>query len=280
MRQLVAIFLSVIALAVTAAQAATLDRIKETGVIKLGYREDAAPYSFKNDIGEPAGYTVDLCRAVAASLKRQLSLDQIDIQYVAVTAENRFEAVQSGRIDLLCGATTATLERRKLVDFSIGIFVDGASVMLQSDGPDSFRALNGLKVGVRGGTTTEAGLRDTLKSLGVNAEVVAVKSHGDGLKKLQGGDVSAYFADRAILLFLMMRSDDPAKLRVSSEYFSYEPYALALPRGDDDFRLAVDTSLSRLYRTGAIAKVFENAFGKAEPSDLLKAMYLINSLPE
>ena len=108
------------------ASAATLDRIKKSGVVRIAFRVDAAPYSYKNVIGEPSGYTVDLCRAVTVSLKSQLGLQNISIEYVPVTAENRFEMIQQGRADMLCGATTSTLSRRALIDFSLPVFVDGA----------------------------------------------------------------------------------------------------------------------------------------------------------
>ncbi len=260
--------------------AGTLDRVRDSGVFKIGYRTDAAPYSYKNTLGEATGYSVDLCRAVAVAVKQSLKMNEISIKYVPVTAENRFKAVQDGRIDILCGATTATLSRRELVDFSLGTFIDGASVMLMADGPGGFGELSGKNVGVRGGTTTEEGLRETLKKLSVDAKVVPVKSHDDGLSKLEKGELSAYFADRAILLFLAAGSASPEKLNVGADYFSLEPYALALQRGDEAFRLVVDRALSRLYRSGRITRVFANAFGNAEPSDVLRSLYIINALPE
>lgn len=260
--------------------AGTLDRVRDSGTFKIGFRTDAAPYAYKNKLGEAAGYSVDLCRNVAVAVKDTLGLKDISIKYIPVTAENRFKAVQDGRIDILCGATTATLARRKLVDFSLGTFIDGATVMLKANGPGGFKELAGKNVGVRGGTTTEDGLRDSLKKMSVEAKVVPVKSHDDGLSKLQSGELSAYFADRGILMFLMMGSDAPQDLRVAKDYFSFEPYALAMKRGDDEFRLVVDTTLSRIYRTGAIAPIFRNSFGNAKPSDVLQSLYLINGLPE
>jgi len=260
--------------------AGTLDRVRDSGVFKIGYRTDAAPYSYKNTLGEATGYSVDLCRAVAASVKQSLGLKNIKIKYVPVTAENRFEAVQNGTIDILCGATTATLSRREMVDFSLATFIDGASVMLMANGPGAFEELAGKKVGVRGGTTTEDGLRHTLKKLSVDAVVVPVSSHDEGLRQLQKGEVSAYFADRAILLFLAAGSASPEKLKVGADYFSLEPYALALQRGDESFRLLVDRALSRLYRSGGITRIFANSFGNAEPSDVLRSLYIINALPE
>ena len=139
----------------------------------------------------------------------------------------------------------------------------------------------GKKVGVLSGTTTEQSLRDTLASANISAEVVAAKTHEDGLKMLDEGAVAAYFADRAILAYLASKSGEAAKLRLANDYFSLEPYALALPRGDSDFRLAVDRALSRIYKSGEIAAVFANTFGaQMQPSDTLKTLYLVSALPE
>jgi len=263
------------------AQAATLDRIKSTGEFKIGYRDDAVPFSFKTAIGEAAGYSVDLCRAVAAHAKQTLGLAELKVTYVPVTAEGRFDAIRDGRVDLLCGATTATLGRRKMVDFSIPVFVDGASVLYRADGPGGFEALAGKSVGVRAGTTTENALDITLKRLGIDVQVVAVDDHQDGLAKLEAGTISAYFADRAILLFLAAGSTKPEMLKLSQRYYTYEPYALAMLRGDDEMRLLVDRALSRLYRSGAIEGLFAGSFGPgAKPSEPLKMLYLINALPE
>lgn len=262
------------------ASAAALDRIKKDGVVRIAYRVDAPPYSYKNAVGEPSGYTVDLCRAVAVSLKNQMKLPTIKVEYVPVTAENRFEMIQQDRADMLCGATTATLSRRALIDFSLPIFVDGASVLFRADGPKNFVDLAGHKIGVRAGTTTQEALGNTLDKMAVDAQVVAVADHDDGLQKLEANAISAYFADQAILWFLMFKSKSPKELRLSTRFLTNEPYAIGLPRGDGNLRLAVDRALSRIYRTGAIKPIFGNNFGGAEPSDMVKALYLISALPE
>lgn len=260
--------------------AGALERIKESGVLKIGVRVDAAPFSYKNEIGEPAGFTVDLCRAVSASIKKQLGLKDLTLDYIPVSAEDRFEAVRDARIELLCGAATMTLSRRELVDFSLPVYIDGASVLLRADGPKDFKALAGHKVGVRAGTTTETALSNTLKRLSVDASVAPVADHEDGLAQLESGEIAAYFADQTILFFLRAKSGDPSKLRLSKGFFSHEPYGLALPLGDAEFRLAVDRALSRIYRSGAVARIFETHFRGAEASDILKALYVINGLPE
>jgi polar amino acid transport system substrate-binding protein/glutamate/aspartate transport system substrate-binding protein len=272
---------AILSLVASAAAAGTLDRIRDKGVIKIGFREDAPPFSYRNSIGEPAGYSVSLCRVVASRIKRQLKREKLSVDYVPVTAENRFQAVKDGKIDLLCGATTATLARREIVDFSLPVFIDGASVLLREDGPENFGDLDGQKVGVRAGTTTEEVLRNTVADLAINVDTIAVKDHKDGVAKLLKGDIAAYFADRAILYFLMQGSGAADKLFLSDQQFTYEPYALALQKGDSEFRLAVDRALSRIYRSGEISTVFTAAFGPgAEPTDELSALYRISALPE
>jgi ABC-type amino acid transport substrate-binding protein len=263
------------------AGAATLDRVRESGVLRVGYREDAPPYAYRNEVGEPAGYSVELCRAVAAHLKQALRLDEIRLEYVPLDARSRFDAVRDGRVDLHCGAATATLSRREVVDFSLPIFVDGASVLYRADGPADFEGLAGRRVGVHGGTTTEEALRNTLEDLALEVEVVIVADHDEGVRRLEEGDLSAYFADRAILAFLALQSEAKGELRLSERYFTIEPYALVLPRGDADFRLEIDRALSRIYRSGEINRIFTSSLGQeAKPSEILKALYLISALPE
>jgi ABC-type amino acid transport substrate-binding protein len=262
------------------ASADTLDRIGETQRVKLGVRTDAAPFSYRDDLGEPAGYAVDLCREVASHLKASLGLDSIQVDYVPVTAEDRFDAVASGRIDLLCGATTHTLSRRERVDFSIPTFIDGAGVLFRADGPQSFEALAGKKVGVRAGTTTETALTNTLRRMDIDAEVIGVTSHNDGIERLSQRELAAYFGDWAILLYLLASEESPEGLLISDRQYSVEPYALALPRGDSDFRLAVDRALARAFRNGRAADIFHAHFGEAKPSETLRALFLINRIPE
>lgn len=264
-----------------AASAGTLDTVRQDKTIRLAVRADAPPFSYKGANDEPAGFMVDLCRAVATGLAGQLNLDQLKVEFVPVTAENRFDAIVTGKADLLCEPTSETLARREKVDFSIPTFVDGASLLVKGDGPGDLAALAGKKVGVLGGTTTEQGLRHTLANLKITAEVVPAATHADGIKQLESGAVAAYFGDRAILAYLAAGAQDGAQLRLANDYLSIEPYALALPHGDSDFRLAVDRALSHIYRSGEVAAVFARTFGaQMQPSDTIKTLYLVSALPD
>jgi polar amino acid transport system substrate-binding protein/glutamate/aspartate transport system substrate-binding protein len=167
-----------------------------------------------------------------------------------------------------------------MVDFSLPTFIDGASLMVRGGGPGELAAMGGRRIGVLGGTTTETALRNTLRGGAINAEVVAMPTHNEGIAQLDDGKITAYFADRAILSYLAPTSKAPWQLQIAEQYLTVEPYALAVPRGDGEFRLAVDRALSHIYRSGEIVKLFRAVFGDIKPSQILQSLYIIAGLPD
>jgi|AraplaMF_Col_mMF_1032025.scaffolds.fasta_scaffold00024_137 ABC-type amino acid transport substrate-binding protein len=278
----VALFAILLLLPTLALADGVLDRIAKSGEIRLAYRDDAAPFSsIAAGTAEPEGYSVELCRTVAKSVQTELKLADLKITWVKVSPEDRFQAITGGKADLLCEATTVTLERRAMMDFSISTFISGAGMMIQPGGPTGFDQLSGKKVGVLSGTTTEADLKTFLKARAIAAEVVTVPSHSEGFAQLGSGKLDAYFADRTILQFMLMKNNQSGKFLLGDQFLSVEPYALAMPRGDADFRLEVDRALSRLFRNGGAKKVFRNAFGEdAHPTGLQSSLFVLSGLPE
>ncbi len=259
----------------------TLDRVTQNKTFRIGYRHFAPPYSYEATNGKPAGYIVDLCREVAGAVKRALKLDTMKVDYVEITAENRFDAVRQGRIDILCEPTSLTMSRRALVDFSLPTFLDGASVVTR-DGKAPVKGLeqlSGKKVGVLKGTTTEETLRTTLEQMHVKADIATVDDHPQGLALLADGKLDAYFGDRGILHYLIRNTGFDGKLNLSDQYFTFETYALALPRGDQSFRLLVDSTLADLYRTDRIREIYARTFGTFPPDQFLNALFVINGVP-
>lgn len=267
------------ALAVPAG-AQTLDRLTKGEPFRIGYRQFAPPYSYAASNGQPSGYIVDLCREVADALKRSLKLPNMAVDYVKVSAEDRFEAVRDGRIDILCEPTSMTMSRRALVDFSLPTFLDGAGVVTRGSAVKGLEELRGKKVGVLKGTTTEETLRATLSQMGITATIVTVTDHPDGLKQLADGKLDAYFGDRGILNYLIANTAFGSRLSLSDQYFTFETYALGLPRGDQTFRLLVDTTLADLYRTDRIRDIYAKSFGKFPPDQFLNALFVINGVPK
>lgn len=266
--------------AASAAQAGTLDDIKANAVIDIGIRQDARPFSYLDGDGKPAGYSIDLCNLITEGIGRELGLEGLERRYHIVSAEDRLEKLQNGDVDIVCGATTNTLARQEKVAFSLLTFITGADMMTRREATYSgLNDLSGMAVGVRAGTTTERGLNTGLKRLGVEADVVPFDTHDEGMGALVTGEIEAYFGDRIILIGMLRDSPSAPGLRLAGQFFSYEPYALPVRRGDEDFKLAVDRQIAALYRSGEIGQVFSRAFPGAEPSDLLKALFLLQGLP-
>jgi ABC-type amino acid transport substrate-binding protein len=261
------------------AEAATLDRVRDTGTFRIGYRADAKPYSYRNENGQAAGYIVDLCLEVAAALRAELNTS-VKIEFVLVPPDQRFESVRDGKIDILCDPSSATIPRREMVDFSLPTFLDGAGVMYRTAKPvNRFEDIANRRVGVLSGTTTEQMLRETLGALSLKADIVPVRDHNAGIELLSGDKIDAYFADRAIIASMLYAGDRPG-FQVGKQYYSMETYALALPRDDGAFRLLVDRTLARLYRTGRINIMIDKIFGPGLMDGMLSTMIMINSLPD
>jgi polar amino acid transport system substrate-binding protein/glutamate/aspartate transport system substrate-binding protein len=276
-------WLAAMAVALTAGNAAAgvLDRARDTGELRIGFRADTQPFSYKDEQGVARGYSVDLCRAVAQRAASAINRPDLRMVEVEVSTAERLTALAQGRIDLLCEATTMTLTRRAEVDFSLPTFATGATLLYRADGPSGFQELAGQKVGALAGSTTEPGLRAALEQAGIEAEVVPVPSHVEGIARLVSGDLAAYFGDGAILLYNLVRSPDKERLRLADVVLSFEPYALALPKGDSDFRLVVDSTLALLSRSGEVTTLFERNFGVgAQPSELVRAMWTLNGIPD
>jgi ABC-type amino acid transport substrate-binding protein len=265
-----------------AAQTGTLDKIRASGVITMGYVESSAPFSFVDESKQPQGYSVELCRAIASGVRAQLKLASLETRWVALTIQNRLQAVASGRVDLECSTTTWTLSRQALVDFSLITFLDGGSILSRVDSQlGRIGDFSGKRLAVITSTTTEKVLRTSLSKRGIDAEIVTVSNRKEGLKLLDNSEVDGFASDRTALIGIVLRSKTGHAFKLLDEDFSVEQYALPLPRGDYEFRLAVNRVLARLYRTGAIQQIYNQWLGKlGPPSLLLSATYFIQSISE
>ena len=280
----------------TAYASGTLDAVKKSDKLTLGYRTDARPFSFKDDSGNAAGYSVALCRKVADEVKAELGLASLSVTWVPVTLEERFGALAAGKVDLLCGADSVTLSRRKEVSFSLPIYLGGVGALLRSDAPFGLTKALSERPGPSGplwrgtpteqllleqtftvvaGTTSEKVLSDRIGKFQLKAKIVPVKDYAAGVQAVFERKANVFFGDRPILL-------DAAKSRgelvVLERRFTDEQLALALKRGDEDFRLAVDRALSRLYGSPEFRKEYTKWFG--EPDERAAAFFRAVALPD
>lgn len=277
-------FISVVVLAGTAMSQqldGTLKKIKDSSVFTLGYLTSAPPFSFPGPDKRPVGYSIDLCTRIASRIQKDLNIN-LKLNWVPVTTENRLEMVASGKVDIECGTTTASLSRQERVDFSLMTFVDGGGLLTKKD--FTLRAVGDLadkRIAVIPGTTTETALMKFLKNEFVSVQTVRVKTHVEGLMALDSGAADAFASDRGILAGLAVTSKDPSKFALPAVLFSYEPYGFMVRRNDAAFRLVVNRTLAEVYRSGEILDIYGQWFGAfGKPSQAMLAIYMLNGLPE
>jgi ABC-type amino acid transport substrate-binding protein len=260
----------------------TLDKVKSKRTLTLGHRDSSRPFSFVDDDGRPAGYSVDLCLRAAAAIQKQLGLADMAVRWVKVTPQDRIEKVVNGTIDIECGSTTSTLSRQEQVDFTSMTFVDGGGLLVtDASRIDTVADLDGKRVALIRGSSTEAALGGTASRARVSPIIVPVRDHAEGVAALDSGRADAYASDRVMLMGLGRTSKHPEKLSLSLETYSYEPYGLMVRRGDSAFRLAINRELARLYRSGDITEIYLKWFkDMGRPSAMLQAMYILHALPE
>jgi len=259
----------------------TLKKIKESSAFTLGYLTSAPPFSFPGPDKRPVGYSIDLCTHIASRIQKQLGIN-LKLTWVPVTTENRIDMVASGKVDIECGTSTASLSRQERVDFSLMTFVDGGGLLTKKDLVlGAVADLADKRIAVIPGTTTETALSKFLKEEFVSVQLVRVKNHVEGLAAIEKGSADAFASDRSILVGLAVTSKDPSRFALPNILFSYEPYGFMVRRNDAAFRLAVNRALAGLYRSGDIVAIYDRWFGAfGKPSQAIQAMYLLNGLPE
>lgn len=281
------------------AQAQTLDRVRTSSALKLGYDPDARPFSFNAEQGRPDGYAVALCNKIADSLRAQLNLSKLDVEWVSLSGDAKAQAIASGAADLVCGAEPVTLTRRQQVSFSIPIFPSGTGALLSTSSPLALREV--LQYGEpssrpvwRGspartilehktfssiaGTTSEGWLSDRIKTFQLAATAAPVANYQQGIERVLDGSSAVLFGDMPILMDAAARSDNSGNLIVLQRHFTYEPLGLELARGDEDFRLAVDRALSQVYATQDFRTFFTTWFGP--PDEATVTFFRQTALPE
>lgn len=258
----------------------TLEKIKQSGEVHIGYRASQPPMSFVSKSGNPKGYSVDICKHIVTEIEKKIG-STLDVTYIPVTAKDRFEALSTNKIDILCGSTTDTLARREIVDFTQLTFVTGGSYMALK-GQKVRNNFDGKKIGVVKGTTTAIALKNLFEDTETKADIVLLDSADEGVKALEDNTIDIFSADQVVLIGLAVTSEKPDAFQILPDLFSYEPFALALRRNDADFRLAANRAISHLYRSKQIETIYDRWFGtfSSEMSSGMKAMIKFNTIAE
>jgi ABC-type amino acid transport substrate-binding protein len=260
----------------------TLQQIKKSGQIRIGYRVSEPPMSFLDKDGNPTGYSIDICKGIVTEVENKIGTD-VKVEYVPVTADGRFKALNDNKIDILCGSATKTLSRSELVDFTQLTFVTGASLMTLKDNKALDSAgFDGTTIGVVKATTTAVALEKLIRETSTDAEVVLFNSAKESIDALRKKKIDAFSSDQVVLIGLALKEHDPMNFVIKSDVFSFEPFALAVRRNDADFRLVADRVISELYRSRKILEIYDKWIGKFTRKRLpiFDAMIKLNATPE
>jgi len=245
----------------------TLKKIKDSKTVSLGYRESSIPFSYVNKVGEPIGYSIDLCNAVVDEVSRELEGVEIAVKYKKVIAETRIPAVKSGEVDLECGSTTANFERKKEVAFSPIFFVAGTKLLVpRSSGISSYRDLRDKTVVVTAGTTNEAAVRAISDKQHLGIKLLVGNDHAESFAMLKEGKADAFATDDVLLYGLLATARLGDQYHVVGEYLSYDPYGLMYRKDDPDFAAIVDRTFSRLAQSRELVQLYNKWFQQRLPT--------------
>ena len=295
----VACFASALLMLATAAtaHAGALDRAKQTGKLRLGYVTDARPFSYQDSSGQPAGYSIEICKRVVEKAGAEIGRS-VEVEYVPLASEERRDAFMEGDLDLLCSGATVTLGRRALVSFSHPIYLGGIGVLVRKDAAPRLRALlagerpefrprwrasygqilRQRKFVVHSGTAAKDWLEGEIDRFEIIATLDTVDDYDAGVESVIDRRADVFFGNRAILVDAAIRSEEYDRLVVLPRLFTYELYAMAMQRDDEDLRLLVDTTLSELSHSGEMAKIHTTHLG--EPDEAALMLFRMNALPD
>lgn len=246
-----------------------LKRIKETGAVRIGYREQAIPFSFAGADGRPYGYSIDICQAIVENIAEAVGAALLRTEYRRVTPSDRIDQVVEGRIDLECGSTTNTAERRGRVAFSPLIFIAGTRLLVKRGSPvRSARDLPGRRVVVARGTTNEAVMRQLAAAPGKGFVVETADDYTQALDRLGAGKADALAADDILIAGYLAEKGLRGKYSMVGDLLSFEPYGIMFARDDAPLADAVEAAFGRLAATREIRWIYNKWFLRSLPSGL------------
>ena len=246
--------------------ASSLEKIAKSGTILLGYREAASPFSYVDDNKRPIGYSIDICLKITEAIKRELKRPDLSVKYTPVTPANRIQALSDGLIDIECGSTTSTAERRKQVASTIPTFVAATRLLVRDNsGIKSIYDLSGKNVVTTQGTSSEKLFNDLNKNQTLRATLLFGKDHSESFSMLENGKADAFIMDDVILASLRAASKTPDKFVITRDALTIEPLSIMLRKDDPAFKKLVDGELHRAITQGEITTLYRKWFESPIP---------------
>src|SRR5713226_9782133 len=253
--------LAVLASSVTPALAqaqGTLEKINQSGTLTIGTRTGSPPFAYVNAKNEWVGFSIDLVEElVRPALEKKLG-KTIKVEKKESTPPTRIPLLSSGAVDLIAETMTDTRTRRDSVDFSLTFFVTGAQFLVKRGSPiKGIQSIKGKRVAAQQGATNARIIREQAPK----AQLREFPDQPAAFQALLQGQVDAYTNDGIQLAGLKLKAPNPALWEIVGDFYSYEPYGMALRKGDAKFKAAVDAGLKNGFESGKYFEIYEKWFG-------------------
>lgn len=263
---------------ISAEESLTLRKIRETGIVSIGFRDTSIPFSYLDKKQRPLGYSIDICLHIVDAVKTRLTMPNIEIKFVPVTSANRLSFVANDIVDLECGTTTNNAERQKTVEFSMTTFVVSNSFVTKTGSNiRSLEDLRGQMVVSTAGTTSIEALTQLNRTRGMNMHILAGKDHAESFLMVATDRAAAFVMDDVLLYGLVASAKNPSGYRVQQTGLQIEPYGIALKKDDPEFKKIADQTIIDLFKSGGIEKLYQQWFLSPIPPSQISLKLPMNS---
>lgn len=239
----------------------TLDKIRRTNTMVVAYPPHHFPFAEALDDGRVVGYSIEICQKVADAVRRELKLPQMQLRFLPVDINGRFESLSNGDADLECGSTTNNAARRERFSFTVPHYYTTTRMIVRSgSGIRSWVDMRGKRVvTVRGSSVLNyVKARDAAGVL--NLRWSEVTRDIDAMAMVSDGKVDAYVDDDVLLSAHRSGISHPESLAIVGESLSVDPYAMMMRRNDAAFKAVVDREMVRMITDGEIYGIYDNWF--------------------
>jgi glutamate/aspartate transport system substrate-binding protein len=245
----------------------TLKKVKETGVINIGFRDSSIPFSYLDDNQKPVGFAIDICIKIVDAVKNELKLDKLAVEFNPVTSSTRIPLLANGTIDLECGSTTNNAERLKQVWFTNTHFLTATRfVSKKSSNINSIDDLKGKTVVSTAGTTNIKQLTEANAARNLGMTIIPAKEHAESFLMVDTDRAVAVVLDDILLASFVAGSKDPDVYVMSKDAFSKpEPYGIMMRKDDPAFKKVVDAATAALYTSAEGQKLYDKWFMQKIP---------------
>jgi len=236
----------------------TLEKIARTGILTIGTRTGSPPFAYVNKNNEWVGFSIDLVeQGVIPEVSKKVG-KPVKLEKKESTPPTRIPLLSSNAVDLIAGTMTDTPERRQSVDFSVTFFRTGAQLLVKKGSPiHGIQDIAGKRVAAQQGSTNAKIIREKVPT----AQLREFPDQPSAFQALMQGQVDAYTNDGIQLAGLKAKAPNPGDLEVVGDFFSDEPYGMAMRKGETDFKAAVDAGLKGLIRSGKYFELYDKWFG-------------------